>query len=594
MTGNPYPGHRIESDRIRRVNRDERGVALAAVVILTMVVVATVAAYLTVARAEIVKAKIHPARTRALYAALGQLHQARLMISESTYDTEGRNEILSGFASSTLPGTRVEVVDMSSGGNDPYGIFYTLVAKEEVDGVTVTARQLVSERESFSTYLAMVSEADLGISGIEDENYNPENPSPVPPGALSQGKIHTNNQMELFFSGYRHFLNPVSGGVEGGDWVYQVGADPEKQIFWFPEESRPDAPDIPFPKPAEFDQIKQIVTSGTVTTVVFPESWANGLVTRNENGYHICGDVNVLVQFSGSSGNFTLALRERGGSGRTTTLSGLAIPAHNAGIVFVENGFNPQTTLTAPNQTVHLKGDIKGRLTVFAATGDARIAGNLRYVDDQGRPAAVKDQQGMYKKNPDYTGNTSLGVIAEFDVRFGIKPVTENWPATRYHIDPETGNWVTTEYPGLEGQPVGPKSNTVPVEENLFGYLGGTSGNDDSEIHGALFARQGRIYSDGMNPLNYSEDTWGFRAGWDSTWVTPYGRNEASILRFGALVCSRRPVTQLVDSNGNTIVGWGHGQSIFDEDMALNSPPFYFRHNLPVFYEIEISDMGGL
>ena len=574
-------------------NRNEEGVALATVVLLTLVVAATMATYLTIARAEILKAKIHPARTRALYGALGELHQARLLITRSTYDDQGRNDILYEYAGSTLPGTKVKVEPLATSGNDPCGIYFRLETTSEVEGVSVLARQLVSERESFSSYLAMVSDADLGISGVLDENYDPENPSPIPPAALSKGKIHTNKQMELFFPGYRHFLNPVTGGVQGGNWVYQAGAEPDKQIFWYPEESRPDAPDIPFPQPAAFSEIRQQVTSGTVAPVAFQDPWASGLVTVNENGYHVSGDVNVLVQFEGTSGAFSLTLRERTGTRRTSTVTGLLIPTQTAGILFVENGFNPQTPLTTPNQTVHLKGDLNGRLTVFMATGSARIAGNLRYVDGEGRPAAFRDPGGLYKKNPEYSGHTSLGIIAEFDVRFGIKPVT-SWPQTRYHIDPVTGKWVQTGAPGLLGQPVGPFSNLVPVEENLFGYLGGASGNEDAEIHGALFARQGRIYADGMNPLGYSEDLWGYRAGWDTTWVTPYGRHDAGLYRYGALVSSRRPVTQLVDEGGHTIVGWGQGQSIFDEDLALNAPPHFFRYNRPVFYEIEICDMGGL
>ena len=577
----------------RNTHRSEQGVALAAVVILTMVVAATIAAYLTVAQAEIVRARIHPARTRALYEALGQLHQARLIIAESSYDNQGRNEVLRDHSNATIPGTDVQAVRMDASGQDPYGIFHRLVVRAEQDGVTVTARQLVSERESFSTYMALVSDADLGISGIEDENFNPENPSPVPPAALSKGKIHTNRQMELFFPGYRHFLNPVSGGMENGEWVFESGAESDKQIFWFPEESRPDMPHIPFPEPTAFSGIQQLVTGGTVTTVAFPDAWAQGLVTRNDQGYRVAGDVDVLVAFEGTGGTFGLVLRERTGENRVTSITGLTVPQEKAGVLFVENGFNPETTLSSPNQTVHVKGDLNGRLTLFVPTGSARIAGNLRYVDAEGRPAALKDSQGLYKKNPEYKGYASLGIIAEFDVRFGIRPSNPNWPTTQYHIDPLTGQWVQTGVPGLEGKPVGPTGNTVPEEENFFGYLGGETGNEDAFIHGALFARQGRIYADGMNPLGYSEDRWGYRAGWNGGWVTPYGRTQAALYRYGAAVSSRRPVTQLVDAEGRTIVGWGQGQSIYDEELAFNSPPFYFRHNRPVFYEIEVRDMGG-
>jgi hypothetical protein len=134
------------------------------------------------------------------------------------------------------------------------------------------------------------------------------------------------------------------------------------------------------------------------------------------------------------------------------------------------------------------------------------------------------------------------------------------------------------------------------VEEELFGYMGGPSGHKDAEVHAALFARRGRLYADGMNPISYEDDSWAYRLGYrQNGWVTTYSRWDAALYRYGSMVCSRRPITNLVDEDGTTLLGWGKGQAVYDEDLSLNAPPYYFRQNRPSFYEPQVTqlDMGG-
>lgn len=574
----------------RRDRRTEEGTALVAAAFLSLGVAAMVTAYLMWGNAEIASVRTAAAKTRALYDAKGELALARMLIMRSTYSTTG-NDVLQLATGGTIPGTRVQVESMA-GANDPHGLFYRLTVIGESDRARVTATQLVAERESFSNYHTMVTSAPLGITGILDNNYDPNNPPMAPPVPLSGGKIHSNDKIEMHLPGYRHFVNPVTGGVENGNWQYGSGAEASKQILWHPDESRPDAPKVPMPNLSAYTEMKNLIQANAPQRIGFSEVWADDIVRRNENGYHVNGDVSVLIEFEGTNGTFTMTLRERSGSNRTATLTGLPMHANpNQDIVvFVENGYDPNNPLNEPNQTVHVKGDIKGRMTIFAPTGDSRVAGNVRYVDENGQPAAYLDTNNdIYKPNPNYAGNSTLGLISEFDARLGIKPSMTNWPATNWFIDPENASWVSGD---LAGQAISAKANNIaPVEDTLFGFLGGQSGNDNAEIHASILCRRGRVYTDGMNPTGYGDDSWAYRLGWNYGWISPYGRASSGLYRYGSTVTSRRPVTNLIDQDtGAPIVGWAKGQSIFDEKLVTDASPYYFRHNRPVFYPTKITN----
>jgi len=571
------------------IRTPDSGTALVGSLILSLSVAAMIAGYLLTSTSEVMEARIPAARTHALYDVLGRMASARLLINRSRYDANGRNEVLCTAEGGTLPGLDVRVISMASSPDDLSGIYYTLEATAVHEGVRVTAQQLVAERESFSAFLTMVGDSDVGITGIEDPGYDPDQPAVAPPAPLSRGKIHSNKNMKLTHAGYRHYVNPVSSSNPDGEWDLNTGVEEKNQIFWFRENSKPGVRPVQLPDLEAFSEVRNLMMINP-EPVEFPDSWASGIMTRNERGYHISGAVNVLVEFEGVSGTFSLTLRRQEAPNDTSTLTGLTIP-EGAGILFVENGFDEQNPVSSPNQTVHLKGHLAGRLTVFASTGNARIAGSIKYVDSGGRPAAVVNPDGEYVENPDYRGSSALGIISEFDIRLGVRPNTTVWSSTQQHIDAVTGEWVSTFEPGLKDSPVGPSGETTPIEENLFGYLGGPSGSQDAEVQAALFARQGRLYADGMNPIGYTSDSWAYRIAWKTSgFVTPYGRPDSALYRFGSLTCNRRPITHLEDTAGNCLVGWGQGQSVFDESLIVNPPPYFFRHSQPVFHDIHVVD----
>ncbi len=564
-------------------NRPDAGVAMVAVVIVTMLVTMTVAAFLTLSRARVLEARIQPARSRAIYDALGELHQARLFVERGTYAL-GANQVLAGYAGKTIPGTEVEVVSMQSTGRDPQGIFYALRARGEHDGVRVHVRQLVEQRESMCRFLALVTGDGLSIAGVADPSYDPQTPRALPPAPLSAGRIHANGDVALAAGGWRHFLSPIT--TTEPDWTHVLGSQPGQQVFWHQEQTRTSVAAIAMPPAGELLRARNAIVATTTATVTFPDTWADGYVRANERGLLVSGPVDVSVTFAPDS--FSLALREQTGSHRVTSLSSLAFPS-GGGVIYVETGTLPVVT---SSQTVHVQGKTRGRYTVIAAHGDVRVAGDLLYLDASNRPAALLDPGKRYIPNPAYDGDAAVGLVAEFDVRYGIRPTVTTWPATDKHVDATTGQWTTTPTPGLQGLPAGPRGETPSPQDGLFGFLGGPTGNDPAVVHAALLARTGRVYPDGLNPR---PTALAYRAAKNgTTWTTPYARTNATLLRFGSVVSHRQPLDALAVPASATpvvVVGWGSSQVVYDEGLATNAPPYFPRHDRPAFHPVEIADV---
>jgi hypothetical protein len=170
----------------------QEGNALLGTFIMSLAVAVVTATYLALSFSEIKTARIPTSRTRALYEALGELARARLLVTRSRYDSAGDNLILSRAVGSTIPGTSVTVTAVEDDSPDPQVPFFLLEARVEFEDIEVRVRQLVAARESFSSFFNFVAEDNLGISGIEDEDYDPIYPPALPPMALSRGKVHTN------------------------------------------------------------------------------------------------------------------------------------------------------------------------------------------------------------------------------------------------------------------------------------------------------------------------------------------------------------------------------------------------------------------
>ncbi|MHC4550380.1 MAG: hypothetical protein ACYTEZ_16550 [Planctomycetota bacterium] len=76
-------------------------------------------------------------------------------------------------------------------------------------------------------------------------------------------------------------------------------------------------------------------------------------------------------------------------------------------------------TVYIDGRVTSLEGDLNGRLTIVA-NEKVRITDSIRYVDDNGESAMLDGNSTSkpYVRNPDYTGNSVLGVLARDDVIF--------------------------------------------------------------------------------------------------------------------------------------------------------------------------------
>ncbi|MCK6458807.1 MAG: hypothetical protein L6Q95_02805, partial [Planctomycetes bacterium] len=66
-----------------------------------------------------------------------------------------------------------------------------------------------------------------------------------------------------------------------------------------------------------------------------------------------------------------------------------------------------------------MEGDLNGRLTIVG-TEKVRLTGNIRYIDENGETAMLNgdDPNATYSRNPDYEGDSVLGIIAKDDILF--------------------------------------------------------------------------------------------------------------------------------------------------------------------------------
>jgi len=106
--------------------------------------------------------------------------------------------------------------------HDAYGLAEKLRVGDLDKPVFKAPREFTRLRELSRIHMTLVGDADLGITGIPDPTYDPDNPPTTPPVPLSQGKIHGNHKVELHLPGYRHFVNPVTGSSDDDDWVYKM------------------------------------------------------------------------------------------------------------------------------------------------------------------------------------------------------------------------------------------------------------------------------------------------------------------------------------------------------------------------------------
>ncbi|MHC4223530.1 MAG: hypothetical protein ACYSUN_06050, partial [Planctomycetota bacterium] len=196
-------------------------------------------------------------------------------------------------------------------------------------------------------------------------------------------------------------------------------------------------------------------------------------------------------------------------------------------------------TLYVDGRITSLSGDLKGRLTIVG-NEKVRITGNIRYVDDKGATKMLHgtDYIDPYVRNPEYTGDDILGVIAREDVLF---------------------------------------THTIPGK---------------AEVNGTLMSVNGRVGIDGFW-ADESGELHGDSESARSAYLTPeqqeteraYDRHGSyntklfireSLRRIGGIVSNNRIMETYVSSQdgySKVSAGFKRGSMLFDISVLVNPPP---------------------
>jgi len=201
-------------------------------------------------------------------------------------------------------------------------------------------------------------------------------------------------------------------------------------------------------------------------------------------------------------------------------------------------------TIYIDGRITELEGELKGRLTVVG-NEKVRVTGSIRYMDDSGNTAMVGggDYTADYERNPEYTGNSTLGVIARDDVL-----LTDDMPS-------------------------------------------------NSEINATLMSVEGRVGIDGIAIDEAGEPTEDWRYGmtdeerakeeaYQNTDYETRRFTRDSLRRIGGIISNDRIVETLIRSrsDGTSYVraGFKRGRMKFDVNLMFNPPPNFVEVPRPV------------
>jgi hypothetical protein len=207
-----------------------------------------------------------------------------------------------------------------------------------------------------------------------------------------------------------------------------------------------------------------------------------------------------------------------------------------AGIIYIDG------------RILSVEGDLEGRLTLVS-TDKVRITGDIRYIDGEGETAMLNggNPDEPYARNPDYEGNSVLGIIAKDDILF------------------------TWEMSGK------------------------------SEINGTLLSVEGRVGSDALLLTPEGEavqDTTNNRKKYmtaeERTLQDLYDRGsfttksfvKDSLRRIGGIISDERIMETYIksksDGTATVAAGFKRGAMRFDFNLLRNPPPFFVEIPRPV------------
>lgn len=237
------------------------------------------------------------------------------------------------------------------------GLWHVIEAEASYRGVTRTARVFARERDPFSRYAMFINNKSLNLASVPD------------------GPVHCNKDITFFYPNkdFPAFVSAHEG------FAYNFGADPSNIIF--SGGSSPNADVIGMPSVSDINALGSIAS-----------------------GAFRVGSTHDQTRITFNGDQVTIVARRISNNQHQTLYNG-PLPAN--GVIYSENAITG------------LAGDIEGRVTV-ASPAAITITGNLRYVDADNEPAYVNaNNTANFAPNPDYTGNSALGIIAGGNLQYG-------------------------------------------------------------------------------------------------------------------------------------------------------------------------------
>ncbi|MDH3591689.1 MAG: hypothetical protein OER88_07415, partial [Planctomycetota bacterium] len=205
-------------------------------------------------------------------------------------------------------------------------------------------------------------------------------------------------------------------------------------------------------------------------------------------------------------------------------------------------------TIYVDGRITRLSGDLKGRLTIVG-NERTRITGNIRYVDDGGNTAMSNgtDYTKPYERNPDYQGNTVLGVISRDDVVLTSDlPLAAEINATLLAVNGRVG---------IDGFQIDSLGN--PIKDHYYGLT-----------------EEERVYE----------------AGYDSSSYRNRRFTKESLRRLGGIVSNNRIIETFIGArnDGTAFVdsGFKRGSMRYDFNLLFNPPPNFVNVPRPVVTSI--------
>jgi hypothetical protein len=421
--------------------RNERGSALAAALVITILAAGLVAALVTYSFPFIRTSQSFNHKIYALYAAEAGLEEARMQISASDYDDVGNLWLMAnsdieangGFlAYNDLPvGDALVDVRIFDIGEQP-NQFYRVEATGSFAGRTVTLAWELRARDTFAKYMFFVDVGDLNVGTT-----------------TVRGAVYVGGKLNNYFGGAKYYKSVEA--VKGV--TYNSGATAANTNYF--DTLDESAPNTQMPSTNEIANLHQ-----NTTDPIFN-------VQNSSSAYSGGGSMNTYITFNGDQ------------------VSIVARRTSNNQIVNSYNGPLPSNGLIFSQGDVYVQGDAQGRVTI-ATMGKTNITGPIRQLDDDGDLAYLLKKDGAVVPNND-PGNTDAWTQAngyeyvknpDFDPPAGQEPVIgllsakdiEILNSAPYNMELHTANFSAT---GRWSANLGSKKGNLRVLGSIVNKFGG-------------------------------------------------------------------------------------------------------------------------